>query len=89
MGLFKGKRSTDEIQRNIRDELAALLPLLAIEPCEIELAGFNEATGIGVIRFHGHCQDCNASVLTFIHGIQARLRLRVPELRELTIEPAR
>jgi Fe-S cluster biogenesis protein NfuA len=86
LGLLKTKRSRDDIQRQINDELAALVPLLSIDPCQLALVRFDEGTGSCVIRFAGECPDCNASAATFFHGIETRLRLRVPEIRELKVE---
>ena len=88
MGLLKAKRSSDEIEGDIRAEIAAVLPLISMERCHVELSSFDAESGVGVVRFSGGCPDCDASAATFIFGIEARLRLRIPELRALNLEDA-
>jgi len=57
-----------------------------MEHCHIELARFDESEGIGFVRFAGGCPDCELSPATFVHAIEAHLRRRVPELRQLRFE---
>lgn len=89
MGLLKTRRPAAEIERVIRAEIAAALPLISLDRCEVELAAFNIESGVGIVRFSGGCPECDASAATFIYGIEARVRLRVPELRALKLEDAR
>jgi Fe-S cluster biogenesis protein NfuA len=89
LGLLKTKRTNEEICRQITGELAALVPLLSIDPCQLELVRFDDASGLCVIRFAGACPDCNASAATFFHGIETRLRLRVAEIRDLKVEQSK
>ena len=74
-------RSQIDVESHIRDELAAILPILRIERCAIELRAFEPETGTATLVFKGECPDCNASAATFIQGIEAQLKLRVAELR--------
>ena len=88
-GLRNSKRSKEAIETDIRAEIAASLRLLSMDSCHAELSMFDAADGVCVIRFSGSCTDCDASAATFIHGIEARLRLRIPELRAMRIEETR
>ena len=83
MSVLRRKRSRPqaEIEHDIRHGLAEILPILRIEDCAIELDGFDTATGTAVLRVTGGCQDCNASAVTFMQGIEVQLKRRVSELK--------
>ena len=77
------RRAHPTIESRIRDAIDGVRPMLRIEPVGIELVEFREATGTAVLRIEGDCPDCNMSAATMIHGIEAHLRQRVPEVREV------
>jgi Fe-S cluster biogenesis protein NfuA len=72
-----------ELEHRIRDAIAELRPLIPIDPCGLELVEFRVETGILVLRIEGDCPDCDLTAATFIQGIEANLRLRIPEIREV------
>ena len=79
--LRKRSRSQADVEHHIRHELAAILPILRIEQCAIELQTFDPTTGTAVLFVKGGCSDCDCSPATFIQGIETQLKLRVSELR--------
>jgi Fe-S cluster biogenesis protein NfuA len=84
MGLLKrGPPKTEAIEARIRDAITALRPLLGVQTTGVELVSFDPATGVAVLRIEGDCPECEMSVATFRQGIEAHLKLRVPEIREI------
>jgi len=83
MSVLRRKRSRPQadVEHHIRDELAAILPILRIEQCAIELQAFDPATGTAVLFIKGGCPDCDCSPVTFMQGIETQLKLRVAELK--------
>lgn len=88
-GLRRRKpRSPADIEHQIRHELDGILPILRIEQCAIELESFDPATGTASLMVKGGCPDCDVSPVTFMQGIETQLRLRVAELRNVTVSVA-
>ena len=83
MSVLRRKRSRPQadVEHHIRHELAAILPILRIEQCAIELQAFDPATGTAVLFVKGGCPDCDCSPATFMQGIETQLKLRVAELK--------
>ncbi|HEY3114037.1 MAG TPA: NifU family protein [Gemmatimonadaceae bacterium] len=83
MSVLRRKRSRPQadVEYHIRHELAAILPILRIEKCAIELQAFDPATGTAVLFVKGGCPDCDCSPATFMQGIETQLKLRVAELK--------
>jgi Fe-S cluster biogenesis protein NfuA len=87
MSVLRRKRSRPqaEIEHHIRHELAEIMPILRIEDCAIELDGFDPATGTAILHVTGGCQDCNASAVTFMQGIEVQLKRRISELKFVVV----
>ena len=81
----KRNRTQGEVEHAIRNELAEILPILRIDDCSIELDGFDPFTGIAVLHVTGGCQDCNASAVTFMQGIEVQLKRRITELKFVVV----
>lgn len=82
MGLLKRTRNrNDEIEARIREAIEGLRPLLGVESSGIELVNFEGESGVAVLLVQGDCPHCEMSVSTLLQGIEAHLRLRVPEIR--------
>jgi Fe-S cluster biogenesis protein NfuA len=77
----KRTRPQKDVEHDIRHELAAILPILRIEECAIELQTFDAASGTAVLLIKGGCAECDCSPATFIQGIETQLKLRVSELK--------
>lgn len=71
------------VEARIRDALEALRPLLSVDAPVVELVEYREATGLAVLRVDGQCSGCDMSAAMLIDGIEAHLRMRVPEVREV------
>ena len=79
--LRKRSRSQADVEHHIRHELAAILPILRIEKCAIELQAFDPASGTAVLFIKGGCAECDCSPATFMQGIETQLKLRISELK--------
>jgi Fe-S cluster biogenesis protein NfuA len=84
MRLWKrSKRNGGEVAARIEGELASLRPMLHLGDAGIQLVRFESATGLAILRFEGDCPDCEMSALTLRQAVEAHLRTRIPELREI------
>ncbi|HJQ53944.1 MAG TPA: NifU family protein [Gemmatimonadaceae bacterium] len=81
----KRARPQPDVEHHIRDELAAMLPILRIDQCAIELQKFDSVTGTAVLFIKGGCPDCDCSPATFMQGIETQLKLRVSELKAVLV----
>jgi Fe-S cluster biogenesis protein NfuA len=73
------------VEATITTVLAEVGPLLRIEHCRMEIAEYSNETGQLVLRIDGSCPDCEVSPATFMPAIEAHLKLRVPEVREVRV----
>jgi Fe-S cluster biogenesis protein NfuA len=81
----RNQRAQATVERNITNVLAEVGPLLRIEHCRIEVAEYSVTTGQVILRLDGTCPDCELSPATFMPAIEAHLKLRVPEVREVRV----
>ena len=77
------RRTRPTVEDRIGDALAQVAVMLRLDHAVLELVTFEKSTGVAVLRLHGDCPDCEMSVTTLRDGIEAHLRLRVPEVREV------
>jgi Fe-S cluster biogenesis protein NfuA len=79
------KRSAVEVR--IREAIVGLRPLLRVNAPEvIDLVHFDLRSGVAVLRLDGGCPDCDMPVAALMQGIEAHLKLRVPEIRSVRAE---
>ena len=78
-------RSLETVEQSIAVVLAEVGPLLRIDHCHIEIVEFSTMTGLLRVRIDGECPDCELSPVTFMPAIEAHLKLRVPEVREVRV----
>lgn len=83
MALWKRGRSNDVVERRIRQAITDMRPLLRLDAVGIELVAFDVASGVAVLRFQGDCPDCAMDVSMLRQGIEAHLRMQVPEIRSV------
>lgn len=71
-----------KVERAIRDHVAPALELdgSAIDVLDVE-------SGCARIRLNGACAACPATVMFLIQGMEAELRLHVPEVEYLEAAP--
>lgn len=75
------------IESRIREAIVGLRPLLRVTaPESIELVYFDVQTGVAVLRMDGGCPDCDMPVAALMQGIEAHLKLRVPEIHMVRTE---
>lgn len=77
------RRSRQTVEDRIGEALAQVAIMLRVDQAILELVTFEKATGVAVLRLHGDCPDCEMSVSALRDGIEAQLRMRVPEVREV------
>jgi Fe-S cluster biogenesis protein NfuA len=65
----------------IEQTLDSLRPYIASHRGHVEVIDFDEADGRLLLRLGGTCHGCAASTVTLRHGIEARLRQAVPEVK--------
>ena len=80
---MKGLNRRAAIEQRIRETLDAMRPLLHIETARIELVEYVVESGVAVIRLDGDCPDCDLTAAHLRQGIEAHLRMQVPEVREV------
>lgn len=83
MGILRRNKKSADIEHRIRDAIAAMRPLLRIQTVEVELTSFDAASGVALLRLEGDCPDCDLNAEVLRTGIEAHLRLRVPEINEV------
>ena len=74
------RRDRPDVESRIRATIGAMKSLLHSETYEIELMEFDGTTGATVLRISGDCPECDMNATGFLQGIEAHLRLRVPEI---------
>jgi len=87
MSVLRGRsqRAPATVQHNITNVLAEVGLFLRIEHCRLEVAEYSDSTGVVILRIDGNCPDCELSPATFMPAIEAHLKLRVPEVREVRV----
>jgi Fe-S cluster biogenesis protein NfuA len=84
MGVLRRRATSDrQIEARISAILVEVQPLLRIEHCTLELAEYSR--GVAVVAITGGCPDCEVSPATFWAAIQAHIRTKIPEVREVRI----
>jgi Fe-S cluster biogenesis protein NfuA len=77
------RRTRQTTEERITDALAQVAVMLRLDQAVVELVEFEQRTGVAVLRLRGDCPDCSMSVSSLRDGIEAQLRMRVPEVREV------
>jgi Fe-S cluster biogenesis protein NfuA len=87
MSVLKRRQTRGEtvIAEQITDVLAEIGSMLRIEHYRIEIAEYSVSEGRLTLRIDGSCPDCELSPATFIPAIEAHVRQRVPEVREVAV----
>lgn len=81
----ESKRITVEVR--IREAIIGLRPLLRVDASQvIDLVHFDLRSGVVVLRLDGGCPDCDMPVAALMQGIEAHLKLRVPEIQSVRAE---
>jgi Fe-S cluster biogenesis protein NfuA len=83
MAIFGKKKPPADVERRINDAIVGMRPLLHIEKMDLALLSFDATTGVTILRIAGDCPDCTMTATELRAGIEAHLRLRVPEITEV------
>ena len=70
-------------EEQVRVVLEELRPSLRADGGDIALISANEATGRVEVHLKGACRTCAASIYTMSLGVEARLKERIPAVREV------
>jgi Fe-S cluster biogenesis protein NfuA len=79
----RGTNDESGIEARISAILIEVQPLLRIDHCTLRLTEYS--SGVAVVAITGACPDCEGSPATFSAAIQAHIRMRIPEVREVRI----
>lgn len=82
--LRKSSASQAAVEARISTILLEIQPMLRIDHCRLELVEFSMATGSLIVRVGGECPDCEISPATFSTAIAARVKMQVPEVRDVS-----
>jgi len=70
-----------------RERILAVLdeirPALRSDGGDVELVAYDEADGVVQLRLMGACHTCPISTMTLKQGIERRILVAVPEVREV------
>ncbi|MBA4377489.1 MAG: NifU family protein [bacterium] len=67
------------MEQKIRQVLDKVRPALQADGGDVEFIDYHD--GIVTVRLKGACGSCPMSTMTLKHGIEARLREEIPEVR--------
>jgi Fe-S cluster biogenesis protein NfuA len=84
--ISRSAKKPSDIEARISAILAEVGPMLRIEHCRLDLLSFSAESGFAILGIDGGCPDCRVSPATFSPAIQAHIRMRIPEVREVRIE---
>lgn len=73
----------DGFEARVRAALDELAPMLAADGGAVELVRADAERLRVEVRLTGACRHCAAATLTMTHGVERRLRERIPELRQV------
>ncbi|MFV1987218.1 MAG: NifU family protein [Gemmatimonadota bacterium] len=71
------------ISRQIEHVLDQVRPAIRADGGDVELLGFDEASGRVDVRMVGACYACPMSMATLRAGIEQRLRMALPEVKSV------
>ncbi|MEO5589338.1 MAG: NifU family protein [Gemmatimonadaceae bacterium] len=85
-GLRRARQSGEEIEARIAALLAEMQPMLRMDHCSLAIVSFSAESGVLTLGTGGSCSDCDVSPATFTPAIEARLKVRIPEVTEVVIQ---
>lgn len=75
---FRRVKKAAAIEQKIQSEIESLAPMLKLESSAFRLERFDAAAKIVYLEISGDCPDCDTKAATFVEGIEAHLRRRIP-----------
>jgi Fe-S cluster biogenesis protein NfuA len=74
------ERAVATTTEKIEEVLNTVRPAIQMDGGDVEFVDFDESEGLVTVRLMGHCVGCPMSRATLKQGIEARLKLAVPEV---------
>ena len=71
-----------EWKKNVEETIQELRPILQNDGGDVELVEVTD-DGIVKVRLQGACAHCHGAIMTLKQGIEARLKAKVPEVKEV------
>jgi len=75
------ERAVATTTEKIEEVLGTVRPAIQMDGGDVEFVDFDENQGLVTVRLMGHCVGCPMSRATLKQGIEARLKMVVPEVR--------
>jgi Fe-S cluster biogenesis protein NfuA len=75
------ERAVATTVEKIEEVLGTVRPAIQMDGGDVEFVDFDESEGLVTVRLMGHCVGCPMSRATLKQGIEARLKMAVPEVR--------
>ena len=75
------ERAVATTLEKIEEVLGTVRPAIQMDGGDVEFVDFDENQGLVTVRLMGHCVGCPMSRATLKQGIEARLKMAVPEVR--------
>ena len=72
-----------DFKKQVQKVLDDVRPMLQMDGGDVELVEVDEAKGIVKVRLQGHCAHCPMSEITLQNGIEARLKEKLPQVKEV------
>jgi Fe-S cluster biogenesis protein NfuA len=71
------------MKEQVKKVLEAIRPALQADGGDIELVDVDEDKGIVKVRLQGACGHCPMSRMTLKHGVEARLKKEIPQVKSV------
>lgn len=71
-------------REQIQEVLDSIRPAIQADGGDVELLGYDEASGVVEVRLMGACESCPISMMTLKQGIERRVKSVVPGVVEVT-----
>ena len=71
------------VSEQVRTVIEQIRPLLQADGGDIELAGWEESTGVVSVRLQGACSGCPHAAMTLKMGVEKHLKEKVPQVTEV------
>ncbi len=75
---FRRAKKAAAIEQKIQSEIESLAPMLKLESSALRLERFDVLEKVVYLEISGDCPDCDVKAATFVEGIEAHLRRRIP-----------
>ena len=73
------------MHETIKKVFEEIRPYIQSDGGDIELVGFDEASGIVSVRLHGACVGCAISHVTLYQGVERLLKEKIPEVKGVEV----